>query len=195
MNNGRGRGVRCRGAGRGRGVTVTQREDGEWQNDHDFQPSTFELEEHVGVNADINTDNFTELDFVNLFITDDVLKHLVEQTNLYTKQHMEDSAEYLATKPHACAKKWKETNKEEMKVFWGIVFFMGLDKRPELHLYWSTNRLFFTLGYVQTMSHDRFLLLLKYFHLKDNRKMPQSGADNYDRLQNKATSYKASGKV
>ena len=117
VNNGRGRCVKCRGAGRGRGhgrgVTVTQRDDEEWQDGHDFQPSTFEFEEHVGVKAEINTDNFTELHFVNLLITDDVLKHLIEQTNLYAKQYTEDNVEYLATKPHAHAKKWKETNKEE----------------------------------------------------------------------------------
>ena len=173
VNNGRGRCVRCRGAGhgrgRGRGVTVTQRDDEEWQDGHDFQPSTFQFEEHVGVKADLNTDNFTELQFVNLPITDDVLKHLIEQTNLYAKQYMKDNLEYLATKPHARAKKWKETNKEEMKVFLEIVFLMGLDKRPELQLYQSTNRLFFTPVHGQTMSYDRFLLLLKYLHFDENQ--------------------------
>ena len=39
---------------------------------------------------------------------------------------------------------------------------MRLDKRPELHRCWSTNRLFFLPVYGQTTRRDRFLLLLKY---------------------------------
>ena len=183
----RGRGVRgrgvCRGVARGRvrNTTVSTQNE-EWLCGKDFTPTQKTFDQHTGVNQNVNTDNFKEVDFMGLFITDDIFQYFVDQTNLYANQFMEDHADYLASKPHARAKKWKRTNINEMKVFFGLIILMGLEKRPEISLYWSTDRLFFTPVYGQTMARDRFLLLLKFLHFNDNSKMPQPGAQDYDRL-------------
>ena len=39
---------------------------------------------------------FASLDFVQLFITKDIIKHFVEQINFYVQQYALDSADYLA---------------------------------------------------------------------------------------------------
>lgn len=39
---------------------------------------------------------FASLDFVQLFITKDIIKHFVEQINFYVQQYALDNADYLA---------------------------------------------------------------------------------------------------
>lgn len=82
--SGRGRCVHGRSVthGMGHGRDMTTCSEGEWQNGRDFEPAAVEFNQHVGVDPDINTNNFTALDFVQLFITNDIIKHIVEQTNL-----------------------------------------------------------------------------------------------------------------
>lgn len=44
---------------------------------------------------------------------------------------------------------------------------MGLNKIPHINMYWSKNKLYRNEFISSAMSRDRFLLLLKFWHVSD----------------------------
>lgn len=180
--SGRGR-SRGRGGRGGRGGRATRQTTNQavWEEGDNFTPPDVPFEEHVGLIPEINAENFTAFDFVKLFITDEVLQHIVDQTNLYADQYHEANEEYLHSKPRSRSHAWKPVNLEEMQVFLGLVFLMGVERKPTLHMYWSTHQLHRSPVFGETMTRDRFLLILKFVHFNDNSAMPQRGDDEYDR--------------
>lgn len=163
-------------------TTASPDSDSEWKDGKEFVPKNVPFTEHTGVNPDIDTANFNALDFVQLFITNELLNLLVQQTNLYAEHFFEDNPDYLRAKPKSRVHRWKPVTLEEIKVFLGIVFLMGLDQKPEMGLHWSTNKLFYSPVYGKTMARDRFFILLKFLHFNNNREMPRPDSAEYDRL-------------
>jgi hypothetical protein len=63
---------------------------------------------------------------------------------------------------------WKNTTLEELYVFFGIVMLMCRVKKLTIAEYWSKYPLIATGQFTDYMSRDRFLLLLRVLHFKDN---------------------------
>jgi len=101
----------------------------------------------------------------NLFLTDDVLNCMVDETNRYARQTIvaADSAS-----PHARIGQWRDTNVDEMRQFIGLVIWMGLVSLPCIENYWSTNRLYRNSVAKAVMARNRFQLMLKLWHFDDN---------------------------
>lgn len=57
---------------------------------------------------------------------------------------------------------WSAVTLEEMKVFLGLAFAMGIIKKPTITSYWSTEPLMKTEYFNKCMSRDRFLSILRY---------------------------------
>ena len=55
-----------------------------------------------------------------------------------------------------------------MRVFLGLIFFMGLDQRGDYELYWSTDPLLELKKFRELMARDRFELILQFLHLNNN---------------------------
>ena len=66
-------------------------------------------------------------DFFNLFVSDELFEAFLEETNRYARQ-------CIAHKPD---KRWRETNMEEMKAYFGLNILFGIKKLPDTDLYWS----------------------------------------------------------
>lgn len=71
--------------------------------------------------------NPSPLDIFRLFITDDIINHIVFQTNLYAEQKFSNMG-----------KPYKKTNPDEIKAFLGINLLMGIKRYPSYRDYWST---------------------------------------------------------
>ncbi|XP_035825850.1 piggyBac transposable element-derived protein 4-like [Aplysia californica] len=69
-----------------------------------------------------------------------------------------------------------------MRTFIGILLLMGLLKKPDINSYWCRDPLFTTPVFSAAMPRDRFLLLLKFWHLNNNTDMPAADAPWRDRL-------------
>ena len=82
-----------------------------------------------------------------------ILELIVIETNRYAKVHNA---------------KFKETNLSEMRNFLGLVNYMGIVHLPVMSRYWSTNPLYSLPLPRKIMPRDRFLSLLRYFHVSDN---------------------------
>ncbi|KAJ8962444.1 hypothetical protein NQ314_005740 [Rhamnusium bicolor] len=100
-------------------------------------------------------------DFFKLFITNDLVTYMMEQTNIYAAQTMRHVT--ISKK-----KSWKPTNFNEMEKFLGILIWMGLLPLPTLRLYWSGSFLLEN-NMEQVMPRNRFEQLYKMWHFNDNQ--------------------------
>ena len=78
-----------------------------------------------------------ELDFFQLFFTDEIISSIVKHTNTYAWANI--------TKKKTYAKKdgsWTETTPSEMKKFIALLIYQGLVRVPEYELCWSTKTLY-----------------------------------------------------
>ena len=73
-------------------------------------------------------------DFFRLYITEDIIDHVVTQTNLYARQYLE--AEKDNPRPHSTAHQWKPTDRDKMLTFLG--------HKPNLTMYWSEENIMVT---------------------------------------------------
>ena len=131
--------------------------------------------------------NPTVEDFFKLYITEEMIDHLVVQTNLYARQFLDKERDNL--KPHSGVHEWKPTDRAEMLTFLAILILMGIVHKPRLPMYWSTDSILATPIFNQVMRRDRFLLLVRFFHFADNTKYNPADPDR-DKLYEIRESYK-----
>lgn len=95
------------------------------------------------------------IDFYNLYMKEDIFERIAKETNKYAAQ-----AGSLLT--------FSATNKNEIKIFWGLTLLMGFVKKPSVAQYWSTNELISTPLFGKVMSRNRYQELMRYLHFADN---------------------------
>ena len=102
----------------------------------------------------------------------DLYDEILVQTNLYATQQR---ALKNITKP------WNPVRKPELMAFIGlniVMAFIGLNTAmgivnlPELRNYWTTNPIIGHPWFCSVMSRDRFMEILRYFHIVDNIRLP-----------------------
>ena len=106
----------------------------------------------------------TPLEILKAFLTKSIIKNIVEQTNQY-------ATEILIKKPRAF-QNWSEVSENELWVFLGLQLLTGLNKKPAYRDYWATDELLQSPVFWKSMSRNRFLNILRSFHLSDNRSPP-----------------------
>ena len=70
----------------------------------------------------------------------------------------------------------------ELMIFWGLCMLMGVVGKPAIHLYWSTRKILLTPFFGQTMTRDRFTLLLRFLHFNNNDDAKPRTDPDYDPL-------------
>lgn len=98
---------------------------------------------------------------------------VVEQTNLYAKQTMEQAA----------YERWTPVTDQEMWAYLGFSILMGINHLPSLADYWKSDEIYRYPPVADRISRDRFFDLSRYLHFTDNTTLPQRGHPNYNRLQ------------
>ena len=78
------------------------------------------------------------LDFFELFVNNDIIELIVEETNRYVHQKLNKGG--LLPKARLC--KWVNTNNDEVKIFLALLIWMGLVRLPKMASYWSKNPLY-----------------------------------------------------
>ncbi|KAM4702819.1 piggyBac transposable element-derived protein 4-like [Rhinophrynus dorsalis] len=128
-----------------------------------------------GINLDVT--GFTTLQFIELFLGDDVLGEIVSQTNLYAQQ-------YRTAKPQTFWAKqpWAPIDVPDFRKFWALTMLMGIIKKPSIRSYWSTSPICCTPIYAQCMSRQRYEMILHFMHFTDNSLCPPRDLPQFDRL-------------
>jgi len=132
--------------------------DAEFSEDHG-------MVEEVPTSSEDSTIN--PIDCYRYFITDKIISLMVRETNRYAEQYLETQKRTKRSK----TLQWKPTTNEEMLKFLGIIIEMGLVQMPEIEYYWSKSKLFGSEVIQNTMSRDRFELLLKFYHFSNNQEV------------------------
>jgi len=135
--------------------------DLEWTNVNISDEVTENFLEEEGLNVRLDPANSTKIDFLELYLTDEIYELIVQETNRF-------AAQYIASNPDKEDNKyvgsWNDVTKEELKVFLGVVIMMGIIHKPNVNFYWSLDELLATPSFSQMMLRDRFKLILKFLH-------------------------------
>lgn len=131
-----------------------------------FYSNTFEpsIKDFTGLpsclseNAHLN--GHEPIHYFDLFFNDQLLDHIVRETNIYQQQNPEPIR--MNMKP------WVDLTKDELKKFLGLTMLMGHVQKVRLDDYWSTNPLLVTPIFPQTMTRNRYEQILRFLHLNDN---------------------------
>ena len=110
-------------------------------------------------------DEPSTLDFVQLYLTDNIFNILVTETNRYVHQ-------FLATidgeaRPSYSGKLTPVTL-PEMKKFIGVILLMGVIYKPSIPMHWVTEEIYWTPALSVIMTRTRFLLISKFLNFNDN---------------------------
>lgn len=121
-------------------------------------------EPNPGVKAEIYERFYdkTPYDFYKLMVTDDIISHIVLETNRYAEQ-----CKTRNNLPKSRIKTWANTTSDEIERFFGIIMWMGLFQLPSIESYWRTSFLY-SNKIKSLMSRNRFQLLLKMIHFNNN---------------------------
>ena len=79
-------------------------------------------------------------------------------------------------------RKWFPTTPQEIRAFIGINMIMGIDRKPSIAHYWSTDPFLGNQGIQSVMPRERFEALCRYIHLNDSTRMPGRDDANHDPL-------------
>ena len=109
-------------------------------------------------------------DFLALFVTDDLLEMIVQESNIYAAEFIAArSEEEVAQHPHSRVNEWKAVTVGELKNFFALLFLTGLVRKPELQYYWSTDDPVLTPFFGKNMSRNRFQIIWRFLHFTNNK--------------------------
>ncbi|XP_028174224.1 piggyBac transposable element-derived protein 4-like, partial [Ostrinia furnacalis] len=145
------------------GCQTNKQDEDEWE---DISESPVSFDEFVEQNT-LNIPPFAKFpeDIYKLFVTDDMIYEMVSQTNNYARNYLQTNQSNIKRKSRM--KQWSDTSFQEMKTFMAVLMAMGLNKVPQINLYWSKNKFYRNEFISSAMTRDRFLALLKFWHVSD----------------------------
>ncbi|PSN42243.1 hypothetical protein C0J52_18500, partial [Blattella germanica] len=89
--------------------------------------------------------------FLNFFFTDEICQYIAEQTNLYAIQQFNQKTMLGKMKRRSREKDWVPTNKDEMKILFGLLLLQGIVQKPTMGHFFTRNRLLATPIFYETM--------------------------------------------
>jgi hypothetical protein len=128
----------------------------------------------------VPTEGFSPLDYTKLFVNDEIIQTLVEQSNVYAERRIEGVNLKLETR----LRNWYPVTLDEMKVFLSLVLVMGLVQKDDIEKYWSNSDIDETPYFSKNMSRNCFQSILSNFHITDNELQPKQGEPGFDPLFN-----------
>lgn len=126
--------------------------------------------------------NSAPVEFFSYFVTDSMMKHIKEETNLYAQQCIRKLRSTNSLSPTCSLSKWKGVTLMEIRKFLAIVVHMCVSVRTHIREHWSKNPVVSCNFCPNVLSHDRFLSILRNSHISDNSLAKRKGETGYDPL-------------
>jgi hypothetical protein len=108
------------------------------------------------------------MSFVNLFIANNFLEYVYDQTNLYASQVI--SAAPCPFTKHSQFQTWTAIIVSELK----FMFVTGITNKPSLKPSWSKDPIFETPVFSKTMTQNHFESILSFLHFSDSSRYDTS---------------------
>ena len=135
-------------------------EDNEWSNN--ITQTATSVIPFVKSRTAVQIEGNQPHSFYVAFLTEEILQIIVDETNRYAEQYMQNRRSIRVDK-------WTPTDKNEMKRFFGLLIWMSLVKLPKYDAYWCTNNTYCQSFPRTVMSRNRFELLLRFLHFTNNQ--------------------------
>ena len=105
----------------------------------------------------------TPLDFLKLFLTDDLVQKHVDDTNHHAEQIKRTQPMKRRSRKHL----WTPVTVTVMLQFFGIIYHMGIVHLPKITDYWRKSRLYAQDFYRGLMGRDTFQNILRFWFFGD----------------------------
>lgn len=106
------------------------------------------------------------------------MEFIVQETNRYAQQLAAEMLDGGELQPFSRITKWKETNVDELLVFFGILLTMGIVIKNRVEEYWNTEQnIPSTPGFKVYMSLRRFQLLSRCLHFNNSENLRNLNLD------------------
>lgn len=149
-----------------------------WHSDFRYYdrglPNLFSPRGHTGPTRILGVDR-DPVDFLSLFLSHEILEFIITETNRYAVKQIREH-------PDENKQPWVIPTEEEMKAFLGLCFLMGINIKPDLKSYWSSDITMETPYFGKTIPRDRFMQIMRYLHFSNCDREPQPGEPNYSVL-------------
>ena len=106
----------------------------------------------------------TVVGMFRLIFTSALVGSIVHETNRYAHQVLGGEANT----------KWTDVTADDIWAFLGFALLMGINRLPQLHLYWNTNPAFHYLPIAERITRDRFMAIWRFLHFTPNSPSPSS---------------------
>ena len=104
----------------------------------------------------------TELEYIQLFFSDDLIGEIVTATNMYAAEKIQ---KVTPLTKYSVWHLWKDVSSEEMKAFFGVILNMALNLKVQLVYYFTEDWLDQTPFFKDVFSRFRFLQIFWMLHL------------------------------
>ena len=129
-----------------------------------FKPIIHEFnDQNSGVKGNLTPES-TPLDAFQLFLSEELVSYIAEETNNYFKFMFENTT----PKAHSRVNSWKDTSICEMYGFLAIMMLMPRVKKLTLNECWSTDQFIKINIFRKIMGRDRYMILLQMLHFNNN---------------------------
>ena len=177
LSDGRGRGNmppllanvgRGRGQGRGRPVVQPNPADIFIWDENKRERREFGFTGTPGVQVQ-PSDLTCPLSVVKTFLTDDIIRQIVEHTNSYADviKNTPRIVERVNHTKRSIFQLWKNVDEDEIWLYICITLLMGIIHKPMYHMYWTTDCIFSTPIFSRLMRRDRFEQIRSMIHFVD----------------------------
>ncbi|KAF8781800.1 PiggyBac transposable element-derived protein like [Argiope bruennichi] len=150
----------------------TEEYNGDDEEDEGWSIDTRYFDSHVicmdreGIINPSLTRTSTEKDFFSQIFSEEILKHIVKQTNLYASQiQTKRRSGHTASET---TKNWEDIHAEELQAWIGMNIMMGIIVLPSLNNYWSSDPALGQQIISQVMTCKRFKKITETIHVNDN---------------------------
>ena len=137
----------------------------------------FDIESFDSSNPEIQVkipDNASALFFFQLMFDEDLMDHVIAETNRLARQKRADKPQLL--------EKWHDISKQEFKTYLGLCVMMGIWVLPQTAGYWSSDPYLENRGIKSKMTKNRFEEIHQFLHFLDSSNEPPKGSPEYDHL-------------
>ncbi|XP_069184484.1 piggyBac transposable element-derived protein 4-like [Procambarus clarkii] len=107
----------------------------------------------------------TVLGFIQLFLTQKLLKYVAYETNLYASQSKAGTGQRTEHR-------WQPVTVKEIARYLGLTILIGIFPLPRLRMYWQTGRFWHIPCFNTFITGKRFEMIAKYFHVYNNKSIP-----------------------
>ena len=160
--------------------TIDDDDDDEWQTDEENEeeappawnqdptpPKEIKFTATPGMKGPLPK---SPLEFIQLFITREMLEYISVETNNYAEWSKEFNHDKTCDK-------WKGCDIEDIAKYLGLRILMGINKNPEEEMHWNKDEPYGHHVFWETMKFNKFKLISKFIHAYNKKAVPENNED------------------